>query len=70
MGYWNDDMEWVSEEPKRKDSFTWRKLLDQLEELPEEDLNKTVCFTDCGGSESYGVELKRDKQNYLYIKGK
>ena len=67
MGYWNEDNEWVHEEEHK--TFTWRNLIEQLENMPSEKLDKPVEFTDCGGSGSFGRKLKQDKFGDLYIKG-
>lgn len=49
--------------------MSWKQLLELLKKLPADDLNRTVCITDSGGSETYAIELKKDKFGCYYLSG-
>ena len=63
MGYWSDDMEWIeTTENDPEVSFSWKELMKQLQEIPEEYLLQPVTMVDCGGSDIFGVDQKRPVQ--------
>ena len=52
------------------ENITWNELLETLTELKKNQpdvMNSTVVMCEVGGSESFGVCVKTDKQHFPYI---
>jgi hypothetical protein len=54
-------------EEKENPVLSWGALLKHLQTMSESELKHTVCITD--GGDTFGQEIKTDRQGHMYIKG-